>query len=201
MAMMPSRRLRRTSVSNVYAFPILYSNFILLTISQPVALWTNATTSIGIPTWRYYFNASFSNTQAFPQLGAYHASEIPLVFRTYNASNTTTQEYALSLFMQGAWARFAKNPLAGPGWNAVGTGRAGSVLSGAYDQVVDGLYYSGGGNVTIGDWNLGVLGDVGNARSGAVTVLPQSKLDFRCDLYKPIYQAVVGRDGMPSLLR
>ena len=195
---MPSRRLQRTSASNVFVLPILHFICLLLTISQPVALWTNATALIGIPTWRYYFNASFPNTQAFPQLGAYHGSEIPLVFRTYNASSTTTQEYALSLFMQGAWARFAKNPLAGPGWNAVGIGKAGSVLSGAYDQVVDGLYYSSDGNATAGEWNLGVLGDVGNVRTGAVTVLPQSKLDFRCNLYKPIYQAIVGMSGIPT---
>jgi hypothetical protein len=164
---------------------------------QPAALWANATASIGIPTWRYYFNASFSNTQAFPQLGAYHASEIPLVFRAYRKANTTTQEYALSSFMQGTWARFAKNPLAGPGWNAVGTGRSGSVLSGAYNQVTDGLYYGSSGNVTTGDWNLGVLGDVGNVRGGGVTVLPQSQVDYRCNLYRPIYQALVGTAGMP----
>lgn len=165
---------------------------------QPAALWANATASIGIPTWRYYFNASFYNTQAFPQLGAYHASEIPLVFRTYNKANTTTQEYALSSFMQGAWARFAKNPLAGPGWNAVGTGQAGSVLAGAYNQAVDGLYYNNDGNVTVGDWDLGVLGDVGKVKGGGVTVMPQSQFDYRCSLYKPIYQAIVGTPGIPT---
>ncbi|KAJ4350897.1 hypothetical protein N0V95_004345 [Ascochyta clinopodiicola] len=168
-----------------------------LTFQCPAAFWANATASIGIPTWRYYFNASFSNTQAFPQLGAYHASEIPLVFRTYNKANTTTQEHALSSFMQGAWARFAKNPLAGPGWNAVGTGQAGSVLSGAYDQTVDGLYYGSGGNVTTGDWNLGVLGDVGKVKGGGVTMMPQSQLDYRCNLYKPVYEAIVGTAGIP----
>ncbi|UPX15672.1 uncharacterized protein EKO05_0006113 [Ascochyta rabiei] len=171
-----------------------------LTYQCPAALWANATASIGIPTWRYFFNASFSNTQAFPRLGAYHASEIPLIFRTYNKANTTTQEYALSSFMQGAWARFAKNPLAGPGWNAVGTGQAGSVLSGAYDQAVSGLYYGSNGNVTTGDWNLGVLGDVGKVKGGGVTMLPQSQVDYRCNLYKPIYQAIVGTAGIPPSL-
>ncbi|KAJ8119073.1 hypothetical protein OPT61_g59 [Boeremia exigua] len=133
------------------------------TFQCPTALWANATVSIGIPTWRYYFNASFSNTQAYPQLGAYHASEIPLVFGTYPKPNTTTQEFALAAFMKGAWARFAKNPSAGPGWNPVGTGQAGSVLSGAYEQVADGIYYGGSGNTTTGSWNLGVLGDIGRS--------------------------------------
>lgn len=99
--------------------------------------------------------------------------------------------------MQGSWARFAKNPSAGPGWNSVGTGRAGPVLSGAYDQVVDGLYYGGNGNATTGNWNLGVLGDVGRVKSGGVTVLPQSLLDYRCSLFRPIYEATVGTAGMP----
>ncbi|KAF1931340.1 alpha/beta-hydrolase [Didymella exigua CBS 183.55] len=168
-----------------------------LTFQCPAALWANATASIGIPTWRYYFNASFANTQAYPELGAYHASEIPLVFRTYPKSNTTTQEFALSSFMQGAWARFAKNPLGGPGWNPVGTGQAGTVLSGAYDSAVGGIYYGSSGNATGGDWNLAVLGDVGRVKGGGATIYPQRQLDYRCNLYKPIYQALVGSAGIP----
>lgn len=100
--------------------------------------------------------------------------------------------------MQGAWARFAKNPLAGPGWNAIGTGQAGSVLNGAYGQAVGGLYYDNSGNVTSGEWDLAVLGDVGAVKGGGVTVLPQSQFDYRCSLYKPIYQAIVGTAGMPQ---
>lgn len=79
------------------------------------ALWANATASVGIPTWRYYFNASFINTQGYPDLGVYHSSEIPMVYTTFLPENTTTQEYALSTAMRGVWARFAKNPIGGPG--------------------------------------------------------------------------------------
>jgi hypothetical protein len=167
----------------------------LLTIQKPAALWANATASIGIPTWRYYFNASFSNTQVFPRLGVFHASEIPIIFRTYPDQNTTTQQHALSTFMQGAWARFAKNPLAGPGWNQVGTGREAPVLTGPYDQTPGGLYF--GSTLTSGDWNMGVIGDVGNVLGGGVTVLPQSRLDYRCNLFRPIFEAVTGSAGMP----
>ncbi len=99
------------------------------------------------------------------------------MFGTDATPNTTTQEFALASFIRGAWARFAKNPSAGPGWSPVGTGQAGAVLSGAYDQVVDGIYYGASGNVTTGSWNLGVLGDVGGVRTGGVTVLPQSQFD------------------------
>lgn len=164
---------------------------------QPQALWANATASIGIPTWRYYFNASFSNTQGFPGLGAYHASEIPLVFGTYNRANTTTQEYALSQFLQGTWAKFAKNPLVGPGWNQVGSGAPSLILQGAYDQVRGGILRDQNSTVLAGDWNLGVFGDVGNVRGSGVTVLPQSQLDYRCSILRPIYEAVVGAAGIP----
>ena len=131
----------------------------------------------------------------FPQLGAFHASEIPIVFRSYPDQNTTTQQLALTNFMQGAWARFAKNPAAGPGWNQVGTGSKGLIQTGAYDQIPGGVYFDS--NLTSGSWNMGVLGDVGDVRGGGVTVLPQTLLDFRCSLFRPIFEAVTGSAGMP----
>ncbi|RAR00095.1 alpha beta-hydrolase [Stemphylium lycopersici] len=171
-----------------------------LTFQCPQALWANATASLGIPTWRYYFNASFTNTQAYPQLGAYHASEIPLLFATYPPANTTAQQYALTAFMQSTWARFARNPHLGPGWNAVGTGAEGRVLVGAYDLVSGGVYQDGNASVVAGDWNLGVFGNVGSVRGSGVTVLPQSELDYRCSLFRPLFEAVVGSGGMPPSL-
>ena len=65
--------------------------------------------------------------------------------------------------MRGAWARFAKDPAAGPGWNAVGTGSN----------------YLGGS----GDFDLGVLGANGTA---GVTVVHQSEVDTRCKLWEPL---------------
>jgi acetylcholinesterase len=171
-----------------------------VTFQCPQALWANASAAIGIPTWRYYFNASFSNTQGFPGLGAYHASEIPIVFRTYNQANTTTQQYALAQFMQSTWARFAKNPFAGPGWNAIGTGAEGSVLFGASDLVPSGLYLDRNATVVGGDWNLGIFGDVGNVRGSGLTVFPQSDLDYRCGLFRPIFEALVGAEAIPPSL-
>jgi carboxylesterase type B len=129
----------------------------------PEAQFANASAKSGIPTWRYYFNASFPNTQSFPGAGVFHASEIGIVFRTYPSLNLTAQEYALANYMQGAWAQFAKNPLGGPGWNAVGTGSD----------------YFGGAE---GE-DLGALGDVGDVRTGGVTIIPQSVVDNRCSLF------------------
>lgn len=159
--------------------------------SQPQALLTNASAASGIPTWRYYFNASFTNTQRYPDLGVYHSSEIPIVFSTYPLFNVTTQEYALSRFIRGAWAAFAENPAAGPGWNAVGTGTAGTVYSTPLNGLLGGVLTSSNEIVLQGDWNLGVLGDVGEVKGSGVTVLPQSVADGRCALFAPVYEALL----------
>lgn len=85
----------------------------------PMASFINATAAVGIPAWRYYFDASFANTQPIPDLdvGAFHSSEIPMVFGTYPKENATKQQRQLSEAMQAAWAAFAKDPNAGPGWS------------------------------------------------------------------------------------
>lgn len=61
--------------------------------------------------------------------------------------------------MRGAWARFAKDPLHGPGWNAIGS--------------PDGL-------------DLGILGTNG---STGVTVVNQEVVDVNCHLFIPINAA------------
>ncbi len=99
--------------------------------------------------------------------------------------------------MQSTWAKFAKNPLAGPGWNSVGTGAAGTIMYGAYDSMVGGMYQDGNASVIKGDWSLAVLGDVGSVRGSGATVIEQSDVDFRCALLRPIYEAVVGAGAFP----
>jgi carboxylesterase type B len=138
----------------------------------PEALLANSSINAGSKAWRYYFNASFPNTQRFADAGVYHASEIGLVYRSYTLNNATTQENALSSYMQETWAKFAKDPVGGPGWNAIGTG----------DQ------YLGGES---GE-DLGVLGNVGNLESSGVTVVKQSTVDARCGLYAEIYASING---------
>ena len=136
----------------------------------PEALYANATATAGIPAWRYYFNASFPNTQVLPGLGVYHASEIPIVYNTFPAENVTVQQEALGNYMRGAWADFAKNPEKGPGW--VGVGMAGEYAGAEEDQ------------------DLAVLGDVGDVQGGGATVVRQSEVDTRCGLFRPVYEAL-----------
>lgn len=74
---------------------------------------------VGIKTWRYYFNASFPNTEIFEDSGAWHSSEIGLVFGTYPREGATKFQTELSQNMQRAWADFIKDPTRGPGWDPV----------------------------------------------------------------------------------
>jgi acetylcholinesterase len=102
----------------------------------------NQSSAAGYPTWRYYYNASIANIQPVPQLAdfkAFHSSEIRLVFGTYPKEGATAQEVALSQYMKGAWAQFARNPVLGPGWNELGT----------YDADLGALGTKGSAGVTV----------------------------------------------------
>ena len=126
----------------------------------PAALVSNTSATSGIPTWRYYYNATIPNIQpaipGIPELEAFHSSEIPLVFGTYPTTNATIQEIHLSKYMQTAWANFAKDPMRGPGWKAI----------------------NGSQN------NVACLGCDGRADA---TIIPAGTIDYRCSLYAPIY--------------
>ncbi|KAF2672772.1 alpha/beta-hydrolase [Microthyrium microscopicum] len=76
----------------------------------------------GYPTWRYLFNASYPNTEKFPGSGAYHSAEIQFVFGNLKAKPPSPpEEISLMKVMQSTWAKFAKNPAEGPGWDMVGS--------------------------------------------------------------------------------
>ncbi|KAB8606240.1 hypothetical protein FH972_025870 [Carpinus fangiana] len=94
----------------------------------PTASLSAYLTTHSYSVWRYLYSASFPNLQLFkcPKDGcAYHTSEIPLAWGTYPLDSflgpATADEKALSKYMQGVWAGWAKNPKAGPGWPRVGT--------------------------------------------------------------------------------
>jgi len=102
----------------------------------------NQSAAAGYPTWRYYYNASIANLQPVPQIAnfaAFHSSEIGLVFGNLPTLGITAQEVALSQFMKGAWAQFARNPALGPGWNRLGT----------YDADLGALGTKGSAGVTV----------------------------------------------------
>ncbi|MCJ1394787.1 hypothetical protein MMC18_007667 [Xylographa bjoerkii] len=136
-----------------FAISAIITDFAFLCPASAIA---NLAAASGHDVWRYYFNATFPNTQVFPDAGVYHSSEIQLVFGTYPPVGATAQQVALSEYMQTAWADFAKNPTRGPGWPKLG-----SFL----------------------DIDLGDLGPEG--LFGEVTI-PQTVVDYICPLYAPV---------------
>jgi carboxylesterase type B len=104
-----------------------------LVITCPTSSVANLLAANGYEVWRYYYKASFPNTNYFPNAGAYHSSEIPQVFGTYPLASATTDQEGLSKFTQSAWAAFAER---GPGWPALGSavGDVLGVLGGEGDR-------------------------------------------------------------------
>jgi cholinesterase len=85
----------------------------------PCSMRANVSVYNQVPTWRYRWFGVFPNTNltSFPDSGAYHGSEIPIIFKTTPAgkgiANNTIEELEVMAFMRGAWASFAKNPTSG----------------------------------------------------------------------------------------
>ncbi|KAL2827756.1 putative carboxylesterase hlo [Aspergillus cavernicola] len=125
-------------------------------------VWANDTKNIGLPTWRFVYNASFPNTEYFPGAGAYHASELATVFGTYRQENATDFQHEVSRTMQKAYGDFAKNPYAGPGWAQA---------------------------PTVGIFGNGITPYVSAEGKKALTTLPSSVVDVRCPLYYSLYDA------------
>lgn len=185
-----------TAVAEAFNIPQLGNNvsndkieqiFTELVFQCPAAKVANDTASIGIPAWRYYFNASFANTQYLPGLGVFHASEIPIIYGTYADASISTQQNALSRAMRSAWAMFARNPNYGPGWNPVGTGAAGTVLVGTDSNATGGILTDSTGATESGSFDLGVWGNRGNVLGSGITVIAQSEVDSRCQVFNEIY--------------
>jgi cholinesterase len=85
----------------------------------PCAARANVSVYNQVPTWRYRWFGVFPNTNltTYPDSGAYHTSEIPIVFNTPAAGKgiviDTAQEQAVMNYTRGAWAAFAKDPING----------------------------------------------------------------------------------------
>ncbi|TFK66034.1 carboxylesterase [Pluteus cervinus] len=71
----------------------------------------------GVPVWRYQYQGVFPDLTVIPGLRAYHTSDIPIVFGTYDGPSfpgkSTPNEVALSKYMQKAWVEFARDPVHG----------------------------------------------------------------------------------------
>lgn len=73
-----------------------------------------AKASFGVPVWRTRYFGTWPNLNPLPWLGAYHSSDIPMIFATSDLRGPDTQtEAAVSRYYQGTWAAFARDPVDG----------------------------------------------------------------------------------------
>jgi carboxylesterase type B len=92
-------------------------------------------------TFRYLYGGNFSNVSPQWWEGAYHSSDLPMIFGTYGLArgNGTVFQKQVSEKMQDFWVAFAEDPVHGLtrlGWNAYKGGAGDGVLFGYEDQVV-----------------------------------------------------------------
>jgi carboxylesterase type B len=75
-----------------------------------------------LPTYRYRYAGNFSNVSPLPWFGAYHSSELPLVFGTHYeyGGPSTSFEWDVSYAMEALWLSFAEDPTQGPVRLAIG---------------------------------------------------------------------------------
>jgi hypothetical protein len=94
----------------------------LNTFTCPAGIRANISIENNVPTWRYRWFGDFPNIRltSVPDSGAYHTSEIMSIFDTAPVSApgngippATDEEIAIGNYMRGAWAAFAKDPIAG----------------------------------------------------------------------------------------
>ncbi|KAJ7226989.1 Alpha/Beta hydrolase protein [Mycena pura] len=66
----------------------------------------------GVPTWRYRYFGDWDNLRLYPGSGAYHASELPMLFGTARdtAGSPTGCVERVSEMVMSAWAVFAGDP-------------------------------------------------------------------------------------------
>ncbi|KAI8294762.1 Lipase 4 [Colletotrichum sp. SAR 10_98] len=81
----------------------------------PATKTTNERLAAGRTTYRFFYAAVFNNTSPRPWMGAYHGSELPMIFGTHAdfRGNSTPFEYELSHVMEDALTTFIKDSTAG----------------------------------------------------------------------------------------
>jgi cholinesterase len=108
-----------------------WNNYNLDQFVCPSAARANASSAANLPTWRYRYFGSFPDLQiqTNPDSGAYHASELPLLFDSLPPSGvpgippSTNVEILWGNYMRSAWAEFARDcnrgveKLGWPKWN------------------------------------------------------------------------------------
>ncbi|OQO03357.1 hypothetical protein B0A48_11615 [Cryoendolithus antarcticus] len=119
-----------------------------------------ARTSQGVPVWQYRFFADWNNTRLYPTSGAYHGTELEMLFGNLVDVSGIPPEPAqvqLTKVMQKAWVAFANDPKEGlkkygwPRFDPAGRTliRLGYENSAVPSFVLPSAYSAGCGNVTL----------------------------------------------------
>ncbi|KAF6820306.1 carboxylesterase [Colletotrichum plurivorum] len=91
--------------------------FNLVAFTCPAARRAARAVAAGHPTWRYRYFGDYPNlaVTTTPPSGAWHASELPVLFDTVpqSAVKSTPQEVAIGKYLRNAWAAFAKDTESG----------------------------------------------------------------------------------------
>ncbi|KAK2010867.1 carboxylesterase [Colletotrichum eremochloae] len=94
-----------------------WTGFNLIGFECPAARRAIRAVAAGHPTWRYRYFGNFPNMviTTTPQSGAWHTSELPVLFDTSPQSPvaSTPQQLEVGRYLRSAWAAFAKNPTSG----------------------------------------------------------------------------------------
>lgn len=98
------------------------AQFLLESFTCPNAFEAKQRVKYNVPTWRYRYFGHWKNLQLYPGSGAYHGTELEMVFGNSGAVSgipPSSDEVKTTRLMQHAWATFADNPesgLSGLGW-------------------------------------------------------------------------------------
>jgi acetylcholinesterase len=84
--------------------------------------------SLNLTSYRFEYAGNFSNLSPLPFMGAYHSSELPMIFGTYAdvGGAGTPFQIRTSEAIQDLWLEFAKDPengLANAGWPKYSSGK------------------------------------------------------------------------------
>lgn len=109
----------RSGVNSTVAEQITLGTFLC-----PAAETSRLRTELGLTTYRYQYAGNFSDTTPLPWMGAYHASDLPMLFATHQdytngQGGSTSFEFAVSQTMEDWIYAFMVDPYAGPqklGW-------------------------------------------------------------------------------------
>lgn len=116
----------RSGVNETAARELTLTSFLC-----PAAQTSELRAQAGLQTFRYLYSGDFPNVSPLDWMGPYHASDLPILFRTHQdytngQGESTPLEFAVSERMEDLLYSFMIDPASGPqqhGWPAYSSGQ------------------------------------------------------------------------------